>query len=67
MKTSSDRNPLFNEVYTSILPYLTKLVEEAPVYGNCGLTFHLHSGRVSRIETNIGISLKPEFQEHTRN
>jgi hypothetical protein len=59
MKSPHETEKILND----LLPYLTDLVRESPEYGNCGIDFVLHAGRIVRVEKKVGISIQaPDSQ-----
>jgi hypothetical protein len=45
-----------------LMPYFIDIVKRAPSYGWCGLTVTFHDGKATKIEKNMGITIKPESQ-----
>jgi hypothetical protein len=46
-----------------LIEQFSDIIKSAPAYGWCGIVVTFHDGRATKIEKNIGISIKPESRE----
>jgi hypothetical protein len=43
-----------------VKPYLIALLQTAPKFGSCSLDIVFHDGKLTRVTTTTGVSIKPE-------